>query len=377
MNANHDDSRVIPLRSDGIAPAGHWPTPSAVWMGWLLAFIATMLSLVVSGLVGWQRGNALAEQVLLAGFGALAVLGAHWLLPLLRTVPVGFPSRLAGVLLWLACLVYAATSHADFFIDVQAQRADRRIAGMASETLATASMPKRSLPGILEEEAGVRVKWMQARFAEASCETNCETFRIRQVALKSRVAALEAEEEEARRWQVTQDQLHQRKEALRDDPVASRLLRDFGATRAVAGAVTVLPVAVILEGLGSLCWFLVLLQGRARLVTRPVMQPVTSRVTEAADGPADASPMTEPVVPVVTTSVELQPDEDAAAGSRHDDTPELRGVQALAAKVWVEIQQGQVRPTVSGIRAHLGIAQQQASAIARVIRSWQAAATSG
>lgn len=374
MNANHDDSRVIPLRSDGIAPAGHWPTPSAVWMGWLLAFIATMLSLVVSGLVGWQRGNALAEQVLLAGFGALAVLGAHWLLPLLRTVPVGFPSRLAGVLLWLACLVYAATSHADFFIGVQARRADHRMAAMASEVLAGATMPKRSLSAILEEEAGVRAKWMQARFAEASCDGNCRGLRIRQVEHQSRLAALAAEEEEARRWQVMQDQLRARRETARDDPVTARLQRDFGVTPAVASAVTVLPVAVILEGMGAFCWCMVL-QARGMNVTRFVPQSVTAQVTQSEYDHVDVSPARESMLQAAMPFATPQPVKSVTAEVGHDDSPEQLEVRTLAAKVWTEIQLGQVKPTVRSIRASLGIAQEQARAVARVVRVWRSEAT--
>lgn len=365
-------------------PGGQRSTRGATWACLLLALGATSLSLSVAAMVGWQRGGTLAEQTLLAAVGVMAVLGAHLLLPLCRVLSAVIATRLVGVFLWLACLVYAATSHADFFIEMQAQRAEHRVAAMESSTLSAIPVVKRSLSAILEEQAAVRSKWMQTRSAQGTCEARCESLKIRVIALKDRVTALEAEEEEARRWQVTQDQIQQRRQALRDDPVTSRLERDFGVTPAVSGAVTVLPIAAILEGLGALCWCLAL-QGRARLVTGVgtgaltirVTTPVAGQVTQTADGPADASPMTEPLVPVVTTSVELQPDEDAAAGSRHDDAPELRGVQALAAKVWVEIQQGQVRPTVSGIRAHLGIAQQQARAIARLIRCWQAAGTSG
>lgn len=373
MNINPDPQTAVLPGAPMATSAGQTPTPAAVWMGRLLASSATALSLAVSGLVGWQRGGTQAAQVLLAAIGILAVLGAHWLLPLLRSVQAGIVPWLIGILLWLACLIYAATSHADFFIDVQAQRADQRIAGMASETLATATLPKRSLPAILEEEAGVRVKWMQARFAEASCETNCETFKIRQVALKSRVAALEAEEEETRRWDATQDELRRHREVLRDDPVALRLKRDFGVTAAGASAVTVLPVAAMLEGLGALCWCLVL-RGRSEPVTSDLTQAVAttvaSRVAGTVAGDVAASPVAG-LLPEVTPTVMPPAIDDVI---RHDDVGRQE-VQALAAKVWVEIAEGRVRPSVKAIRAELRIAQHQARAVAQVIRVWLAAGT--
>lgn len=343
-----------------------------MWLGWLLAFSATTLSLAVSGLVGWQRGSVLVEQVLLAGFGVLAVLGTHWLLPLLRIVPAGMLSRLAGVLLWLACLVYAATSHADFFIGIQAQRANHRIAEVASE--ATATMPARNLSAILEDAAGVRAKWMRARLSEASCATGCEGLNIRQVELQSRLSALAAEEEEARRWQATQERLWARREAVRDDPVTARLQRDFGVTPAVASAVTVLPVAMILEGMGALCWCLALPR-RGRQVMRGLTRSVTARVTKTEDGHANVSPATEPVPQTATSSATSSPAESVTAEVCHDDAPEQREVQTLAAKVWTEIQLGRVKPTVRGIRESLGIAQEQARAVARVVRIWRAEAT--
>jgi len=366
MNAN-PDPQTTPLTGDVI-------TSIAVWMGWVLALGATMLSLAVSGLVGWQRGSTLAEQVLLAAIGILAVLGAHWLLPSLRAVPVGIVTRMIGVLLWLVCLVYAATGYADFFIEVQARRADHRIAAVESALVSTAIEPKRSLSAILDEAAGVRTRWMQARLAEANCEANCTSLNIRHVALKSRLATLEAEEEEARRWQVTQDRLRQRKEALRDDPVTSRLQRDFGVTPAVANSITVLPMALILEGMGALCWCLVL-QARARHVTRCLPQSVTVRVTPTEYGHVDVSPAREPMLQAATLSVTSQPIEGVTAEVGRADAPEQLEVQTLAAKVWTEIQRGQVKPTVRSIRASLGIAQEQARAVARVVRVWRSEPT--
>jgi hypothetical protein len=343
-------------------------------MGWLLASSATALSLAVSCLVGWQRGGDSAAQLLLAAIGILAVLGAHWLLPLLRAVQTGILAWLLGLMLWLACLTYAATSHADFLIDIQAQRADHRVAVVESAQVSTAIEPKRSLSAILDEAAGVRTKWMQARLAEASCETNCTALNIRHVALKSRLATLEAEQEEARRWQVTQDRLRQHEEALRDDPVTSRLQRDFGVTPAVANSIMVLPVAVILEGMGALCWCLVL-QAGGRHVTRRLPQSVTARVTETEYGHVDVSTAREPTPRAAMPTVTSEPIEGMTAAVRHDDTPEQHEVRTLAAKVWAEIQQGQVKPTVRSIRASLGIAQEQARAVAHLVRVWRSETT--
>lgn len=245
---------------------------------------------------------------------------------------------------------------------------------MELSSVSTSIEPKRNLSAILDEESSVRTKWMQARFAEANCEANCTSLNIRHVALKSRLATLEAEEEEARRWQVTQDRLRQRKEALRDDPVTSRLQRDFGMSPAVADSITVLPVSVILEGIGALCRYLVL-PGRGRQVMLGLTRSGTARATRTEDGHVNVLPAPEPVPQAVTPSATSSPAETVTAELCHDDVPELRKVQALAAQVWTQIQLGQVKPTVRAIWASLGIAQERARAVARVVRIWREQAT--
>lgn len=349
-------------------------TSVPIWAGWLLALATTMLSVAVSGLVGWQRGGALVESYLLAAIGVLAVMGAHLLLPLLRTVQSGVVLRLVGVLLWVVCLVYTATSHAGFFIAAEARHADSRIAVMELADVSSTVEPKRRLSTILEEMAVTRSKWMQISLTLASCEVSCETLKVRQSALKDRVAVLEAEESEARHWLITRDEMQRRREALRDDPVASKLKRDFGVTPAGAGAVTVLPVAVMLEGLGTLCWCLIL-QGRPKPVASDLPKSVTDTLTTVI------SPVSGAVASNVVASLVA---EFPPAGQRtvtplpmdgvlpHDDVGR-HVVLALAGKVWTEIQEGRVRPTVRAIRAELGIAQEQARAVAEIIRAWQAA----
>lgn len=134
-------------------------------------------------------------------------------------------------------------------------------------------------------------------------------------------------------------------------------------------SVTVLPVALILEGQGALCWGLVL-RGRAKFVTIHVTTPITVQVTASAAGNFDESLMTLPEVLAGTTSITSQATESVNVEAGHEDAKQ-RELFMQAAEVWDEIQHGQVKPTVSGIRSHLGIAQEQARAIARVVRRWR------
>lgn len=341
-------------------------------IGLMLALSATVLSVAVAALVGWQRGGTTAEKCLLAAVGLLAVLGAHLLLPLCRSVPMSILSRMMAMVLWLACLAYAALSHVSFFIEAQAQRAEYRMAAVGDPTPDELPAPRRHLSAILEEKAALTARLMQAQLLVAACSTACDASNVRLMTLKARVTALEAEAEEARRWQVMRDQLQQRKEALRDDPIVARLMPALGVTREVASTVSVLPAALILEGLGSLCW-LVVFQRRGMRETPNPAPAIGTQVIDGVSAPVSIAETVDPAAPLTPASLSSQVMHDSQASPNRTVGGSVHSFRLddLAAQVWIEVQAGRVRPTVSGIRDHLQIAQKRAQAIACILRERQ------
>ena len=90
-----------------------------------LALLATVISLSMLIIAGWQLGESTKEKVVLAAFGALTVGGAHLLLALCR--PASIRIRSASMVLWFFCIVYVTINHANFLLSSHQQAGMHRI----------------------------------------------------------------------------------------------------------------------------------------------------------------------------------------------------------------------------------------------------------
>lgn len=248
----------------------------------LLALLATTISLSLSVLTGWQLGVSFQERLAMAAFGVLAVLGAHLLLAICQ--PASIRVRLIAIVLWLFCMVYVAYSHATFFLSAQQQAGMRRAAVV--DGFSSNREPKRNLAEILSDQA--RVRTALATTSQLDCSDGCSRLRIKVISLKTRLDALNAEEDEVRRWQAQQDRQQVLKDALRDDPVTLQLARWLGVTVAQMGLVTSFLFSLILEGIACLSWFMTF-RFRDSSVNQLVMGAVTLRPEKMTVSGANAS----------------------------------------------------------------------------------------
>lgn len=369
---------------------------AALGVSLLLAVMATGLSLSISAMAGWQQGDAPASQTVLAALGVIAVLGAHLLPGQCRVGSLAL--RLIGAPVWLACLTYAAYGHLSFLLDAQRQAGDRREAAVehqvASAVHGALTPPQRSVSVVLDEVASVKPKWRQAQLALAACRSHCDALQVRELAWQAKVAALDAEATEARRWEAARDLSESRRDGLhelaRADPVTVRVAALLGVTAEVAGAVTLLPVAVILDGVGCLCWLLVLegrwtaakqravaIRSRAvkKVITTSVARPVTSKsrsrpgVTDGHSVVADDA--TDGQGPVMARAPGHARRAVTRTAPEAPVTSGLLKARELAASVWPLIAGAEVKATVTGIREHLHIGQALAREVRLIVIDWQ------
>ncbi|WP_048989154.1 hypothetical protein [Burkholderia cenocepacia] len=351
--------------------ARHW--------AFALATAATGTALSLSILAGWQRGGALAERVVWVAIGIVLVVSAHLLPALIRDTPAVV--RGIGGLLWGACLATACYGHALFFVTAQQH---------AGEVRASAVPPIRATGRSLTVVMGERAT-VAAQLASANaryCAGSCTTLEARRATLAARLDALNAEADDVRRQQAATDRVTAQRDALRVDPVTSRLAALLGVTTPRVDLVSGLMFAAVLEGVACLLWTVALRPSAT--AAESATASVTSPVVPAVTGPAD---VTAPVVATVTNVPDSDPPGVRPVMASHaestvsrknitpgrDDTVRrspLRDahdaplsnavpIDDHLSQLVRDVTAGRVRPTVADIRRHLGCSQARATALRR------------
>lgn len=345
-----------------------------------LAIAATSTAACMSVLAGWQRGGWLAERLVWVATGLVLVTSAHLLPALLRGTPALV--RVMGSVLWAACLATACIGHADFFVTAQQHAGELRVSALPA-VLVTAP-GGRSLTTVMAERAAATAQLATAN--ARYCTGICTTLEARRTTLAARVDALNAEENDIRRQQVADDRVTTRRDALRADPVASRLAALLGVPVARIDLLFGSLFAAVLEGVACLLWVVAL---RSPL---PVVTEVTPRVVAPVTGAADttarmttavanATNAPHPIVASVTASrAEGTVSRETSTTSRSDtvrsDAQQNDGQSASFASAPIndhltqlvrDISDGLVRPTVADIRRHLGCSQAKAVTLRRAL----------
>jgi hypothetical protein len=320
-------------------------------LAFVLAAGATATALSLSVLAGWQRGGSLPERVVWVAIGVMLVVGAHLLPALVRDAP--WRVRATGGLLWVACLATTCYGHTIFFVLAQEHAGERRA---STAIAANSAQTGRSLTVVMSERATAT---RQLAFAQAQrCARDCGLLDARRTTLAAKLDALDAERDDIRRRQSQDDRATAQRDALRADPVTSRLAVLLGTTTARVDLLSGLAFAAVLEGVACLLWTVVL---------RP------SHSTEVV---MDVTRMTAPAV-AATTYVDAPSsvDSEAVTGSygRSDDPVSPLSVTDAAddvvSQLAREIAAGRVRATVVDIRRHLGCSQARAVALRRQLAS--------
>lgn len=300
-----------------------------------LALLATALSIAIS--VMSSEGAGTLSQQPLPLVGVLAVIFAHLLPALSREA--GSWVRVLSWGVWVACIAFVGYVHTAFFLSSQHEAGERR-----SDTVTQAvsvQKPARPVSAILEEKVRVTsaLQWAGA----VDCRDDCDRRRSRVAPLTTRIQALEAEAEEARRWQAEQDRLQVLKHAQQVDPATAKLAQSLNVTEGEVSLVIGIVLAVVLDGSALVLWSLVF---RRR-------DSMPSSVT------ADETAAVTPVVKEAGKSEQIDPESAAA--------PQPSKIDQLVARVRPEIQAGNLKGTVAAIRQWLGCAQSMASQVRQVL----------
>jgi hypothetical protein len=297
----------------------------------LLAVTATATAACLSILAGWQRGGWATERALWIAVGVVLVVAAHLLPALCRSH--GWRIRVAGAVLWLACMAATCYGHAVFFVMAQKHAGELRAA--AVPVVVTRG---RGLAEIAADRAEVVARL--ARVTERRCGDRCATVRIERATLTARLDALTVEADEAKRAESAQDSAAAERAAATADPVTGALTA-FGLPAAHADLVAGLAFAAVLEGVACFAWLLAL---------RPDDAPEIA-----------VTPVTQGSHAVAVTEVTAASNEVAAPESPEIESPDdvTRVREAVAA--------GTLRGTVIEIRKFLGCSQATAAAVRRQI----------
>lgn len=292
------------------------------WGCLAFALTATVLSLLITGMQGWNKGGPPSWQLLWVVFGIFTVLAAHALPAVCHPKHLGM--KIIMVLTWLVCVCFVASGHIGFFLSLQQVAGNQRVEAIQPEI--TAPSPKRTLLQIRKDQAWVQKSLNTLEIT--GCDDDCTQHRYRVTQLQSRARVLEAEEAEFNRWQAIQDRLQARRDDAQKDPVMARLADWVGVTDEHIGLVMGLLFTMTLEGIGCLCW-LVFANQRDSKVTLKVTNPV-------------------PVSPTTANG-------------------ETRRLSDLVAKVKAEIDAGRLKLGVAPIRTFLGCGQETARKVRQVI----------
>jgi hypothetical protein len=325
-----------------------------------LAIAATSTAACMSVLAGWQRGGWLAERLVWVATGLVLVTSAHLLPALLRGTPALV--RVMGSVLWAACLATACIGHAVFFVSAQRHAGELRVSALPAAQPPTAA---RSLTTVMAERAAVTAQLAAAN--ARYCTGTCTTLEARRTTLAARVDALNAEADDIRRQQIADQRITTRRDALRADPITSRLAALLGVPVDLIDLLFGSLFAAVLEGVACLLWMVALPSPSLPVVREPT-PPVIATVATTADAPVTANHADGTLRR--KTSTARRGDtvrSDAQENDRQSASFASDSTNGDLTQLAHDIAGGLLRPTVADIRRHLGCSQAKAVNLRRAL----------
>ncbi|URF04121.1 hypothetical protein [Cupriavidus campinensis] len=340
-----------------------------------LAVAATSTAACISVLAGWQRGGWLAERLVWVAIGLVLVTSAHLLPALLRGTPALL--RVMGSVLWVTCLVTACIGHAVFFVSAQQHAGELRMSALPAAPPPTAA---RSLTIVMAERAAVTAQLAAAN--ARYCTGVCTTLEARRTTLAATIDALNAEADDIRRQQIADERITTRRDALRADPITSRLAALLGMPVARIDLLFGSLFAAVLEGVACLLWVVAFHSPSLPVLKEPtpsVIAPVADTANATASMPkavanvANANPPA--VVPVEASHAHGTVSRETLTARRSDAQRNDGQSASLASdplnddltQLAGDVAGGLLRPTVAEIRRHLGCSQAKAVSLRRAL----------
>lgn len=323
----------------------------------MLAIAATGTAIFMSVLAGWQRGGRLSERLVWCAISVVLVLCAHLVPALCRDASAVV--RYIGGGLWAACMIAVACGHATFFLLSQQHAGERRADSIAVvvSSAGRAAPPGRSLTAIAAEQA--TFKAALGAVSGQSCSRGCAALHAKRIALSARLDALDVEADEAKRWERDEDRtvaqadrMTTLRDAMRDDPVTTRLAALARMTPEKTNLLLALAFAIELEGMACLCWYVAL---RLR----------------NSQGASASFAVTQEVARSVSASHAAVTLSDMTLGEPNTAHAPNTEIDGSLLQLRRDVAAGRIRATVADIRRHLGCSQAKAAALRRQIGELQ------
>jgi hypothetical protein len=308
-----------------------------------------MTSCGIAVFAAWERGGTLAEQLAYSAFAGVVVSAVHLLPTLSRGRSVA-----ARIIIGAVCaagFVSTLSGQVAFYEFAQQRAGARRAESVPDSVTAplTADPPTRDLTAIARDQAAERTKL--ALIDNHRCGSTCADARLRRATVIATLDELQTEADEAKRSELLadrraalDDRTIRQRDAMRADPVAAQLAALTGIDEDRVMLLLDLIYAAVLDGIGVLGWYLALSRrlydGRPAYATTVAIgngmgsDPVATEVGSDADGPAARSTV-------------------------------LSDADAELAQFMRDVADGKLKPTVAGIRNHLGCSQQKAVKLRR------------
>ncbi|MET3116985.1 hypothetical protein AAKU64_001198 [Undibacterium sp. GrIS 1.8] len=308
----------------------------------LVAIAATLASLGIAIYTGWQSSGLLIERLIRIALIGVAVLFVHWL-------PAGLHElrglvQVAAFTLWLVATLVVLHGQITFFMISQRHAGDLRVATIQTPSvpLMASSLSGRSRTDIAKEKTKVISDLARAQLQR--CLGECTTLNVRRARLAAEIMALDAEADEAKRYEAMDDRRNSQADrvdelraSLRADPVAFSVATWIGVTEQCLAMVIGLAYAVVLEGTAVLGWIMVS-AALGRTAGRNVV------VSDSILGVLEHDP-----------AVEI----DSSRGVISND-------DKLVERVRAAVVAGELQPTQFSIREFLGCGQPKAGRVNRL-----------
>lgn len=299
-----------------------------------LAVTATMTSCIIAMFSAWERGGTLAEQLVYSAFASVVLFGVHLLPTLSRGQSLAVRMVVAAVC--AAGFVATLSGQIAFYLFAQQHAGARRAESVpdAATAFLPANSMMRDLTAIARDQAAERMKL--ALIDRQRCGGACAGARRRRAAIIATLDELRTEADEAKRREFLSDRqaaLDDRtmrlRDAMRADPVASRLSGVTGIDGGSLNLLLSLIYASVLDGIGVLGWYFAL-SGHCQ-----------------------------------DDRVACFPSAVIANGKDSDPLLTNIGSDSQLAQLMRDVAGGKLKATVAGIRNYLGCSQQKATKLRR------------
>ncbi|EYC52869.1 hypothetical protein AZ34_10350 [Hylemonella gracilis str. Niagara R] len=261
-----------------------------------LALVVTATALAMAVASAWGRADAWVDRLTLAALSACIVLAVH-LLPALGAGVKGW-GRAAVVIVWPLCLLAAMVAHAGFFLNAWAASAQAQAAPVQQRQAEARAAQRQALETAL---AGIRARSVTTVAAQLAT-ARAAADQGQAWATPARVERLQIELAEAQRAARLRDDLvalagavseaaGDGAAALASDPVTRSFMAVTGASAAAVQLAVNGLLAVLVEVLGCLLWWLALAaprEARAR-IDRVARMPTPADNGADQENPAPVS----------------------------------------------------------------------------------------